>query len=333
MAGETFDFAIVGSSLPAMFLAGLLAQRHGKRVMLVGRPVSELRLPRSLDLLFMPTTSPATWEMLAQAASETPWEVEELGAAKAYGHADLAIHADRAGTRAVFDHIAHIAAANGVRVARGADGWLFRGLPRLDGAVFRPLLRHWIASHGVMTADFDTHPMLVNESGALEVGEIPADQVVLGDDEALLHLPENLWPTSLVARSRIVTLLSPVNPAGAEIQYWPDRGVTSLRQPNNQALGFVDGSAEADDRLASTLSAAARRQALGQSRRVVSRDSAPIVGRLRDAGVFIAAGLGEAAAFFAPALARYLGGVAREDEREWFAAHDPTRVADLAEGK
>ena len=49
------------------------------------------------------------------------------------------------------------------------------------------------------------------------------------------------------------------------------------------------------------------------------------------------AGLGNAGAFLAPAIARHLAGVSADDEKAWFAAHDPARqsrapVAEIVAG-
>lgn len=325
MADETYDFAIVGSSLAAMMVAGLLAQEHGRRVILVGRPTSGLRLSRLLDLLFVPATTSGTWALLAQAAAEIGGILTKIGAEDALRYVDMAVEVERDPTAELFDHVAHLASGYGVRVHRTEGGWLFRGIPSLDSPNLHRKLPAWLENSQVTRADVDKHPLSIGKDGALQFNGLSAAHAVLCDDDAILHLPEEVQPPSLRVHQRLVTLLEPVKPAKAEVQNWPDRRLSLVRRPDNQALAFVNGVEEAEARLASVLSAPARRLAAAQSRQLVSNDGAPLVGMLPRAKSFVAAGLGDIGAFLAPALARLLAGTARAEEHEWLKAYAPFR--------
>ncbi len=58
MSQPTADFAVFGGTPLARLLAGLLAAKHGRRVVFVGESLSGYRLPRSIDLTVAPLTRP-----------------------------------------------------------------------------------------------------------------------------------------------------------------------------------------------------------------------------------------------------------------------------------
>jgi glycine/D-amino acid oxidase-like deaminating enzyme len=77
-----------------------------------------------------------------------------------------------------------------------------------------------------------------------------------------------------------------------------------------------------------------KRLASARYRGVITRDGAPLVGRLRRTKTVVVAGLGSAGAFLAPLLARLVADAPEPDEKRWAAAHHPARprapVADFA---
>ncbi|HUH76580.1 MAG TPA: hypothetical protein VLZ53_04395, partial [Devosia sp.] len=107
-----------------------------------------------------------------------------------------------------------------------------------------------------------------------------------------------------------------------------DTGLTLLQHQPGAITAFGPGNIE---QLAHNLGAllddrAAFRQT-GQStyQRIITSDGAPAVGRLAGHGPDIVAGFGPTGAFFTPALARWLSGVASPAENDWLQARLVTR--------
>ena len=109
-----------------------------------------------------------------------------------------------------------------------------------------------------------------------------------------------------------------------------DRGVTHIDRPGNTVLALVSGEADVEARLASSFAGPfpLKRLATTRYRRFGTSDGAPIISRLTPGKPFLVAGLGDAAAFLAPTIARLIAGASAADEAQWFAAHDPAQTRD-----
>lgn len=311
-----FDFAIVGTNMLSGLLAGVLARDHGKRIVRVGAPRSAQRLPRSLDLPLPLATRPASWRILREAEADTRDLLGSLGVPEALGRTEAAISADLPDTAAALDHMAHLALSYGHQVRRLPKGWAFRRISLIDAAALDARLGEWLKVAGVTS---------------LDAGPADAAITILADDAAIFeHLPEAQRPAPLVSQAMTSTLLVVPRPLPCAMQYFPDRGVALLQRPGQTALALVSGETEIEARLASVLAGPfpVKRLATTRYRRFVTSDGAPLIGRLKPSRQFVIAGLGDAAAFFAPALARFVAGASNADERRWFAAHDPAQPRD-----
>ena len=327
-----YDFAIFGSGPFSALLAGLLAHDHGKQVIRVAAPVSPLRLPRSIDLALPFATRPASWRIVRRAEAETRALLAALADPDAITTTDVQIVADRPATATALAHMVHVAAGNGVHV----DGNVFRNVSRLVGEIS-------LTDSKVQSADIDAVTLDFAKSGAamLAIDGEPAEigQIVLADDMSILeHLPEAQRPPQFVVEAMMATLTAPARRLPTPIMRYPDRGVTLAQRPDLSVLALVAGELEVEARLASTLAGPfpLARLATTHYRRIASSDGAPLIGRLKPSKLFVIAGLGDAAAFLAPPIARLLNGVPGEDERGWLVAHDPSRpsranIADFAE--
>ena len=331
MDGTEFDIVVVGSAPFARLLAGWLARDHGKRVALIGRQASPQRLPRSLDMALGTATRPETWKMLRSGAAETQRLLAATGLADALGHTDVAVSGDTAATAVALDHLAHL--AMGLGMAGRSEGQLhvFGSIAMLRPEA-EPKLYAWLGTTGVTHIDSDAASLAFLRSGLAELtvsGEkLVAGQLVVADDGALLDsVPEAERPEQLRVVPMTATLTAPVRRLAAPVIHFPDRGVTLLQRAGDGVLALIAGDADVEARLASVLPGPfpLKRLATSRFRRIVSRDGAPLIGRLKPSRLFIAAGLGDAAAFFAPAVARLLAGTPTDDEKRWFAARDPAR--------
>ncbi|HEX4297655.1 MAG TPA: hypothetical protein VHZ56_06495 [Devosia sp.] len=331
MPETVFDFAIFGSTPFAGLLAGLLARDHGKRVLRVGRRVSPQRLPRRLEMALTLASRPHTWKVLRDADAEIRRLLPSLGAASALSLADVEVRADTEATAIALAHAAHLALAHGMQVRQTRAGWIFRDVTTLGAEALEVALAAWLTALGVGAAEPDEATISFARGGAAELATV-SGPIVLADDAALVDLlPDDARSDRLLVHSLTATLTSATRRLPAAVVHFPDRGVR-LVQRGGAVLGLVDGDADVEARLASTLAPPfpIRRVATGRSRRMLTGDGAPLIGVVKPSRLFVVAGLGDAETFFAPAVARLLAGVAPDEEKRWFAAHDPARQSRVA---
>lgn len=316
-----YDFAIFGGNALAGLVAGLLAHDHNKHVLLIADPVSPQRLPRSVDLALLLATRPQSWKMLRRGVGETLALMTSLGAEKSVEAVDVRVATDLPATRTALAHIAAI--ARGYGQSSGPE--TFRAVPRLSGPVSLTRSR-------VVTVDRDAATLDVSRaSGAqLRISGEPADvgQIVIADNADLLDLlPADQRPLPLALRSMSATLTAPTKRLPAPVMMFPDRGVTLQQRADLSILALVGGDSDAEARLASTLPGPfpLQRHATTRFRRLVTSDGAPMIGRVKPSKLMVLSGLGDAAAFFAPIVARFLAGVPADDEKPWIASLSPSR--------
>ncbi len=316
------DFAIVGTDLLAGLLAGVLARDHGKKVMRIGRRRSPQRLWRSLPVALPLATRPASWKMVRESERETRALLGSMGIPDACGEVEAALVADRDESRAALDHLVHVAAGFGHQVRHVEGGWVLRRVAMLDRERLEQRMSEWLRAAGVTMAD-----------------EGPADAAVtvLADDAAILDgLDEARRPALLIPQAMTTTQIVCPRPLPAGVLRFVDRGVTLVARPGSTVLAFAAGEADVEARLGASLPGPfpMKRLATTRYRSIATSDGAPMFGRPKGTKVFIAAGMGDCAPFFAPALGRLLAGVTDGEEKAWFAAHDASRprerVADFA---
>jgi hypothetical protein len=326
-----YDFAIFGSGPLSALLAGLLAHDHGKQVIRIAAPVSPLRLPRSIDLALPFATRPASWRIVRRAEAETRAVLTSLAAPEAIIPVDVRIVADRPATAMALAHMTHLALGDGMSVRDN----LFARVSRLTGEIDL----HDSKAQSIDAADVALNFTRAGVASLTIAGEAAeVGQIVLAEDAAILDLmPESQRPASLAVHAMTATLTAPARRLAAPIMSYPDRGVVLAQRPDLSIHALVSGERDVEARLASCLDGPfpLTRVATTRYRRITTLDGAPLIGRLKPSKLFVIAGLGDAAAFLAPPLARLLNGVPRDDERTWFLAHDPARtnraaIADFA---
>jgi hypothetical protein len=309
----SFDIAVFGTNLLSGLLAGMLARDHGKRVVRIGRRPSAQRLPRAINLALPLATHPESWRLLRQAEGETRALLAAIGVPDTVSTTEIEFVAELPDTAEALDHMAHLALGHGHQIRRTERGWAFRHAAQLHPELIEDRLAEWLSSVGVTSIE-----------------EAPGDavQTILADDAALLEqLPEHQRPAQLVSEAMTATLVVAPRGLAVPIRRYPDRGVTLLRHPGNAVLALISGDIDVEARLASVLTGPfpMKRLATTHYRRVVSADAAPLVGRAKPSKQFVIAGLGDAASFMAPSLARFIAGASNPDEKRWFASHDPAR--------
>lgn len=343
MSQAPADFAILGSSLQARLIAGLLAGTHGKSVVFVGESQSGFRLPRDIDLSIAPLTRPDSWALLRAAQPLVQKLIARIGGRTSWGRLDPVMFADSAEGQQALAHIRHMAEGFGLAaeklppnaMAKGREGVVFRDATMIHRAVAEPALNRWMLQQGVHILD-PRSDITVHADGSGEIGAgetaIPIVQCVLADDAAILrHLPAERWPALLLRRHGTTILTEPTGRIAAPVMLEIDSGLTLLQRSEGGITAFGPGVMDnVLGRVSALLGGMVHRAGQSQYDGVGTSDGAPAAGRIEGSGPDVLAGFGPSGIFFAPALARWLAGNASEDENRWQAARLVTRSADAS---
>ncbi len=346
-----FDFMLVGSSLQAALIAGLLAREHSQKVCLIVDPSTEHRLAQEISLSVDCITRPETWRMLAQSRTEVLKLLTCIGGGEALRRVNPLIVATDDVCAEALAHMFHVARGSGYEVEQVPLSGLstaiaalrMRGARVIQRKMFLPALARWLVSNGVRVVDQNSLELNIRRSGEAltrSVDEtIRARRLVLADEGALLaHTkPEHLDP--IFAEVGATTLLSEPIPSLSEV---------CVLNPADQfgAYGLMNNSFEIIAHLPHDEIASAVVTSLPDGRKLrpagqavfdtcISADGAPVIGKLGQSGAWVVGGFGRFGAFVAPAIARFLTGKAKGLEEEYFsrrgagAARKSANVADF----
>ena len=333
MSQKRADFLVIGSAPLALLLAGLLASSHGKTVLLQRSERAGRRLQQGLDLSVAALTRPESWALLAQAVPETTKLVARIGKRAALARINPVFFADQAPGQQGLSHIRHMAAAYGMAAERtpmlgdGRMALVLRDAVLLRRPVLEPALARWLSQLGVQQLDPGLAVTVAGDGQAhvkLEDEAIAVGQTILADDGAILaHLCEPLWPGLLQRQLASAILTQQLAPLAAPVMFDLDSGVVLQQQAEGGVLAQGNGNIAAlAARLGPLLDRPGAFEQAGQASvtQMVTSDGAPALGRIGGTGPDILAGFGPTGAFLAPALARWLCGVASPSENAWFGA-------------
>lgn len=335
MTATRADFVIVGSTPLARLVAGLLASTHGKSVVFSGESQSGYRLLRGIDLSVAPITRPETWALLKTGLPEVLKLISRIGGRRTWSRPDPIFFAETAAAREALAHVRHMAAAFGHAAERvpekaigpGRDGLLLRDAVLLHRPTLEVAMDRWLDQHGVRRQR-DGESLVVQSDGSaiLQAGDdsFEIGQAVLADDVAIIgHVKGAQWPALLSRQLTSTILTEPTRLIVAPVMHQLDSGLTLVQQAARGIAAIGPGTIDPFALALGVLLGREReyRQA-GQSNyeALVTMDGAPAVGRLGGSGPDILAGLGPTGAFLAPAIARWLCGVAGPAEGAWLAA-------------
>lgn len=336
---EHYDFAVFGSTPLAGLVAGLLASRHKRRVIIVGEVEARYRLPRAIDLSVDTLTRPETWALLKANAADSQKLIGKIGGRHALRHVDAIFFADGEAAREALGHFSHLARAHGmilemVPPARIGAG---RNALRVDDAVainrprFEPALEIWLANTGVprvtpLSASFGPEGSVQLHHDGVEA---KASRAILVDDASLLqYLPDWQWPPQLRRIPQATVLTGSSRHLAGPILVQLDSGTTLVQHEEGGMAAMGPGSLGAfSTRLATLLAETGELQQVGQVgyEILASEDGAPLVGPSVPDGPTVLTALGPTGAFLAPVLARWLAGEASAEENEWCQARRPDR--------
>ncbi|KQX41945.1 hypothetical protein ASD04_17935 [Devosia sp. Root436] len=342
MSETRVDFVIIGSTPLARLVAGLLASAHGKSVVFSGESQSGYRLPRAIDLSVAPITRPESWALLKAGLPEALKLLSRIGGRGAWSRVDPIFFSETPAGKEALAHIRHMALAFGhaaelvpaSAIGPGRSGLLLRDAVLLHRPTLEAGLDRWLDLQGVRRCRED-ETLTVRSDGSAELasGEdrIEIGQAVLADDAAVIdHVPASLWPALLTRRVTSTIFTEPTRPIAASVMHRLDTGLTLVQQAGRGIAAIGPGAIDPFAAALGTLLGRERefRQA-GQSsyEALATSDAAPAVGRLRGSGPDILAGLGPSGAFLAPAIARWLCGMADPAESAWLGARLVDRKA------
>ena len=335
MSEAPFDFVLIGATPLARLLAGLLATRHGRRVVFAGESQSAYRLPRGVDLSVAPLTRPESWALLQACLPETRRLITAIAGRQAWMRVDPILFADEAQGKEALAHVRHMALGFGhgaepvpeSAIGKGRDGLLLRDAVLLHRSSLEPALDLWLhrsnvrllAAGEALNLHADGHAELVAGETRIEIG-----QTILADDAAIIgQLSAEQWPALLAPRLCATIFTEPTRPVVAPVMCQLDNGVVLVQRQDRGVTAMGPGSVHSlAARLGLLLGDDRDFRQAGQYdyERLVTLDNAPAFGRVGGAGPDILAGLGPTGIFLAPAIARWLAGAANPSEAEWLGA-------------
>ncbi|MCR6634005.1 hypothetical protein [Devosia sp.] len=334
MTDTQVDFAVFGSSPLAGLVAGLLASRHKRRVVMVGDAQARYRLPRTLDISVAPVTRPETWALLTAALPDISKLITRIGGRQALRRVDPIFFADGLAAREALGHFSHMARAHGMILETvppakiGAD----RAALRINDAVtihrpgFGPALETWLGELGVRRFGPEAATMAPGGATAIKADDevLVARRAILVDDSSILHaLPGWQWPAQLLRRPHATVLTASSRHLAGPIMVQLDSGTILVQHEEGGMAAMGPGNLGSfSGQLATLLAEAGQLQQVGQvGYEILSpSDGAPLLGPVTADGPLILTGLGPIGAFMAPILARWLAGEASSDETEWCEA-------------
>ncbi len=337
MSEGAVDFAIFGSSPLASLVAGLLASRHKRRVIIVGEPEARYRLPRALDLSIAPITRPETWALLTANKADSAKLISKIGGRTAMRHVDPIFFADGTTAREALGHFSHMARAYGnileaVAHARtGTDRMALRvnDCVTINRPILQPALEDWLDEVGVRRVVPQTVSFGSAGTAALtvETETIAATKAILVDDAAIMqHLPGWQWPAQLLRRPSATILTASSRHLAGPIMVQLDSCTTLVQHEEGGMAAMGPGTLAAfSARLSALLAETGQLQQVGQVgfESLATGDGAPLLGPCGTDGPTILTGFGPTGAFLAPVLARWLADEATSEEAAWCEARRP----------
>lgn len=338
MSDAPFDCVVIGSGPLPGLVAGVLAQTHRKRVALIGAHWSPFQLHRQIPVAAMLMTRPESLKLLARLRDETTKLLAGLGKGLVE-RGDMLMVAETPESIVALSHFRHMARALGWsaeavvdRQAPGASLVRLRDVTRVADGRVGALLEDWLHQLGVARPSARNVKLTVRRDGQIAIAtadsEISAAQVLLADDAAVLDHAPGAFVERQFSRVPVAAyLVEDSRSLDATIVNYLDRGLLLARGAHGAVRVLALGDPlSVEARIGTTLSGDKPVRGVGAVRfmGLQTQDGAPMLGAVRGE-VHAIAGLGAAAPFHAPLIARYLTGTSTPAETDWLALRGPAR--------
>ncbi|MCF6303113.1 MAG: hypothetical protein L3J13_07935, partial [Devosiaceae bacterium] len=154
---KKYDVGIVGESLLAPFIAGLLKKNHQKKTCLFLSRRVQHQIVRKINLSFDTITRPESWEMLNCAVKETFPTLAKVGSNAAVGKTNALVLSHTQSGANLLSHMYHYLHGMDVQVERLADddfphvraAYRARGIRFIRPSVLWPAVFDWLKKLGV----------------------------------------------------------------------------------------------------------------------------------------------------------------------------------------
>jgi len=332
---SVFDFVLVGSSIKAGIVAGLLAKEHRKRVCLIMRPSIRHQLAREFDLSFDCATRPDTWELLAALNSESNRLLTSVGGGRSVLRLNPLMVCHSTTSADALAHMYHVMRGYGYEVERAdtrhlpraVAGLRMRGARMVQHNIFWPALLAWLENCGVEIVEPGELRFGFHRDGSARVRSgntgLEAGRLVLADEGAVLRHASRPEIERFFLACRACAVLSVTSPVQrSQFTLSPEHKFAAFGRAKGRIefLGMVEPGNMAQLINANmAIDKNSRRSAQSTFCTLVTRDGAPMVGKLGRSNLLVLCGFGHAGAYFAPALARYLAGKGSQMEKTYFA--------------
>ncbi|VAW19543.1 hypothetical protein MNBD_ALPHA12-412 [hydrothermal vent metagenome] len=345
-----FDFALVGSSVKAHIIAGLLAKRHKKRVCLIARRTSQHQLVRNFELSFDCVTRPETWNMLAALDPESTKLLTLIGGRRCLMRINPLIICHTKASHDALAHIHHLAGKSGYEMERLAGscgsgapiGFRLRGARVLRHNILWPAMLSWLEKNGVEIIEPSQRQILFHRDGGGLISnggsKIEAANIVLADDEAVLeHAGKNDRERFFITCKATSVTSAPSARFSDQFILSPEHKFAAMAKKKGQ-MEFLALVGAGDMPALINANVALEKNVLraGQSSfdTLMPHNGAPVAGKLGRSNFLVLCGFGYAGAYFAPALARFLVDECTQQEKDYFeprCANSARRSNEVAE--
>lgn len=327
--------AVVGASVFATVLAGLLARDHSKDVVLVAPASTPHRLPRSASLSVAPVLRPETWRIATAQWPETRKLLGQLGS-DIVSRTDPVIAATGFEAETALSHLRHLAAGFGCATepvapapGDGAKAIRMRDVEWIDHLSLSAVLPAWLQTAGVKSITPQAAGLSIRRDGSGRVHDRTIDCVILADDDAMIaHIAPEILDETARAVKALAVLSEPAPRQPMPHVMRLDSAASVFQRADGGMLAHApdpDGFGETRIVKALSMLADVRRAAYVSHDLLLSHDGAPLIGPMRQTRVWAMSALGHLDLALAPMLARFVAGVASADEMEWCVARRPTR--------
>ena len=342
-----FEFGIMGTSLQAALLAGLLVKKHKKTICLFTKSYVLERLPRQICLSFNLSTRPKTWEIQENTISEATTIITKIGGRHALERVNpIIVCKGKPGGQAMA-HMYHLLSSNDYEIERlskqqypaTSGAYKIRGAKIVHSQIMWPRLFKWLKTVGVEILDPEKFELVFRRNGSVlakpykktdyDSNMIEMDKFILADEE------------SIIAHARkkdIERLFIPIQTSAiiATASYENKEKLTLNPEYQFSAISNLNGGykvlANAPLNMLGALMAdfvdhhvKFHLQGKTTFNFLKPRDGAPVIGNPTPSSPWLLGGFGSHALFLTPAIARYIAQAADEQEMEYFTAHTASK--------
>ncbi len=317
-----------------MFLAGLLASEHRRRVTLFAPELGRKRLPRTVSFSLGPVTRPETLRLVADNRAHVLARLGEFGPGLMETDA-LRIAAEAPGTALGLSHMRHGAAGFGLPArpepshqAVAGEICVFDDCWQINSSIMDVRAREWLEKQGVTVVSEESRFALKGDGIVRRDGEAVGPALLV--DDALIAAHAGARSLSRIATPRsMVTFLCRADRGIARAAFIHlDHGVTVTRAGTGLVqVHAPDDDGRATERVTTALGDAEGLRLVGRRKYtdLVTHDGAPAIGGLPSSRLSAITGLGPLDVALAPTIARHLAGSASAREDEWARARQARR--------